>query len=155
MSDPAALPSPKPPPRRPPLSRRLAPLPLRPGLALAATLAAGGMVVGVHFELWPWQWHQFLRDWVMHFCALVAAAIATAAVLGYFRAPTARQRRSLRRLGCGVPLAITLLHELGQSVWPHDGWTLLDTLRDALLNVVGAVVAWRLLAEREVSGPSE
>lgn len=124
---------------------------------LVGSAAFAGALVPVIEWAWldPWSWrlHGALRSWGLHFFALYAAAIGTLLVLGFFHAESARRRRSLRRLGVLTPLVVTLLHELGQSIWPHDQWELWDTIRDALLNVAGAGLVWWLVRERAVSAP--
>jgi len=134
--------------------------PRRRGSILVATGAiAGALVPTIHYGFWPMPLHVYLRDWGMHCFAVYAAAIGTLLVLGFFQADTTRRRSVLRRLGVATPLAVTLLHELGQSIWPHDQWELWDTVRDALLNVLGALLAWRLVREPvsgvpTITGPS-
>lgn len=115
-------------------------------------VVAGAMVPAIHEHLFPWQWHQFLRDWAMHFVGLVAATIFTVNVLGYHGAASWRHRRTVLRIGLAVPLAITLLHELGQWVWPAGARDAFDAVRDALLNVGGAVVGW-LVVRRPGEAP--
>jgi len=61
----------------------------------------------------------------------------------------------LLRIALGVPLAITLLHELGQWIWPDGARDGFDALRDCALNVVGALLAVRLLrGQRPASAPA-
>lgn len=112
---------------------------------MVLAIAAGGWVVAIHTGQFPWPLHQYLRDWVMHFAALVAATLLTATMLGYHGARQERRRRALLAIGCAVPLAITLLHELGQWLWPDGQRDNFDSVRDALLNVLGTAVGWWLL----------
>jgi hypothetical protein len=132
--------------------------PRRRTTALVGSAACAAALVPVIELAWlgplSWRLHGVLRSWGLHFFALYAAVIGTLLVLGFFHADSPRRRRGLRRLGVLTPLAVTLLHELGQSIWPHDQWELWDTVRDALLNVVGALLAWWLVRERVVSAPS-
>ncbi len=107
---------------------------------LAVTSAA--LVVAIHVEAFPYPLQQALRDWVLHFAALVAATILTASALGYRRSAASRHHRTRQLVGCAVPLAATLLHELGQWVWPAGPRDAFDATRDALLDVAGTAAAW-------------
>jgi hypothetical protein len=111
--------------------------------SLACAFAAGAAAVTIHFAWLPAWSYLTLRNWGLHFFALVAASVLTTSLLGYHGA--GRRQRTLLRLGCGVPLAITLLHELGQWVWPAGARDHFDSVRDSALNVAGVVVGWWIL----------
>jgi hypothetical protein len=139
---------------RPPRRRRVevARPSFRAGLPAAIAVVCGALVPAIHYGLFPWQVHQLLRDWVMHFAALVAATILTAGLIGYRRSQP-RHARPRLAIAIGVPLAITLLHELGQWLWPAGERDTFDSCRDALLNVAGAAVGLLLLRPWRRPGP--
>jgi hypothetical protein len=108
-----------------------------------AALGLGG-TVAIHFGYMSQAWHDVLRGWGMHFVALFGSVAMTAWLLGYHRAEP-RHAGRLLAIALWVPLGITLLHEAGQSIWPARDWEGWDSARDALLNVLGALLAWWLL----------
>jgi len=132
--------------RRPPPE---APVPAlsRARLLLAVGLlgAAGCTTLATHFVMFPWPFQATMRDWALHSCGLLATTLATGLCLGLHRAHRRAARRALTAIALGVPLAITLLHELGQWLWPVDPRDAFDAVRDCVLNVVGAAVAGALL----------
>lgn len=114
----------------------------RAGFAWGVAIVAAAMVPAIESWVFPWQLNMFLRSWGLHFFALVAGTIFTTSVLGYHRALPGRYRRTLLTIGCAVPLTITLLHELGQWIWPAGERDAFDSVRDSLLNVFGAATGW-------------
>lgn len=137
-----------PPPRRrrPPPEAALPALSL-PRLLLAVGVlgAAGCTTLATHFVLFPWPFQATMRDWALHSCGLLATTLATGLCLGLHRAHRRAARRALAVIALGVPLAITLLHELGQWIWPDGARDAFDAVRDCVLNVVGAAAAGTLL----------
>jgi len=119
---------------------------------LAAMAAAGALTLATHFQAWPWPLQQTMRDWAMHSGGLLATTLATGLMLGVSRHPDGAHRDGLLRIALGVPLAITLLHELGQWVWPDGARDGFDALRDCALNVVGAALAVRLMRGQRPAG---
>jgi hypothetical protein len=132
--------------RRPPLE---APVPAlsraRLLLAVGVLGAAGCTTLATHFVMFPWPFQATMRDWALHSCGLLATTLATGLCLGLHRAHRRAARRALTAIALGVPLTITLLHELGQWLWPADPRDAFDAVRDCVLNVVGAAVAGALL----------
>jgi len=122
---------------------------------VATMVGAGAVTLATHFAAWPWPLQQAMRDWAMHSGGLVATTLATGLMLGVSRQPDGAERDALLRIALGVPLAITLLHELGQWIWPDGARDGFDALRDCALNVVGALLAVRLLrGQRPASAPA-
>ena len=140
-------PAPPPVPRAPTRSRAPAP-PARPGLPSALALVAAVLVVAIHAEAFPYPAQQHLRDWVLHFAAVLAATMFTAAVVGYRRGSTAPHQRTLLAVACAVPVSVCVLHELGQWLWPAQPRDGFDAVRDTLLDVAGAGAAWWALRRR-------
>jgi len=144
VAAPASPPSPR--RRRPPPE---APVPAlsraRLLLAVGVLGAAGCTTLATHFVMFPWPFQATMRDWALHSCGLLATTLATGLCLGLHRAHRRAARRALTAIALGVPLAITLLHELGQWLWPADPRDAFDAVRDCVLNVVGAAVAGALL----------
>jgi hypothetical protein len=147
MRSPTPAPLPAAPASRP--ARRGAVRPVgpaaRPGLPAVLAVLSGAMVVAIHTESFPYPLQQQLRDWALHLVAMVAATVFTAALLGHRRRGSDRHQRLRLTIACTVPLAITLLHETGQWLWPPGARDAFDSVRDALLNVAGTAVAcWSL-----------
>lgn len=140
---PSAAASPSPSRRRAPRGPRMS----RARLVgcVAAMAGAGAVTLATHFAAWPWPFQQTMRDWAMHSGGLLATTLATGLMLGVSRHPDGAHRDVLLRIALGVPLAITLLHELGQWIWPDGPRDGFDALRDCGLNLAGALVAVRLL----------
>jgi hypothetical protein len=125
----------------------------RLALAVGALGVAGSLTLATHFQLFPWPLHGVMRDWALHSCGVLATALATGLCLGLHRAHRRGARRALAAIALGVPLAVTLLHELGQWLWPEHARDAFDALRDCALNVLGATVAGALLlAQRPAPG---
>lgn len=140
---PVAASSPPPARRRAPRGPRMSRA--RLSACVATMVAAGALTLATHFAAWPWPLQQSMRDWAMHSGGLLATTLATGLMLGVSRHPDGAHRDVLLRIAFGVPLAVTLLHELGQWLWPDGPRDGFDALRDCALNVVGAAVAVRLL----------
>lgn len=140
---PAAAASPSPSRRRAPRGPRMSRA--RLVACVAAMAGAGAVTMATHFAAWPWPLQQTMRDWAMHSGGVLATTLATALALGVARKPDGAERDVLLRIALGVPLAITLLHELGQWLWPDGPRDGFDALRDSGLNVAGALFAVRLL----------
>jgi hypothetical protein len=121
--------------------------------SVAALALAGAVTMATHFELWPWPLQQGMRDWALHSGGVLATTLATALMLGVSRHPDGAHRDALLRIALGVPLVVTLLHELGQWLWPDGARDGFDALRDCGLNVVAAVVAVRLLRGQRPAPP--
>lgn len=141
---PTSEPSPRrrrPPPQAPvpPLSRA------RLLLAVGVLGLAGCTTLATHYVMFPWPLQATMRDWALHSCGLLATTLATGLCLGLHRAHRPAARRALTAIALGVPLAITLLHELGQWLWPAGPRDAFDAVRDCVLNVFGAAVAGALL----------
>lgn len=122
-------------------------------LAVGVLGAAGCTTLATHFVVFPWPFQATMRDWALHSCGLLATTLATGLCLGLHRAHRRAARRALTAIALGVPLAITLLHELGQWIWPADPRDAFDAVRDCVLNVVGAAVAGALLRSGQRPAP--
>ncbi len=128
-----------------PARHRRRQMPPRPPLLWFVVMLAGGaLILLIHAEVLG-TLHPLLRDWALHFLAVLCTAICTTWLLGLHHATNEARRRLLLCLGCGIPLLVTLLHELGQWLWPAGPRDTFDSLRDAALNIAGAAVAWALL----------
>ncbi|MFY9341148.1 MAG: hypothetical protein WAT39_01580 [Planctomycetota bacterium] len=112
---------------------------------LAIVGVAGTMTLLIHFIVFPPHAHMFLRDWGLHFFAVVASCLACGLVLGHKAEGKAADVRRRHRLACLVPFVFLFLHEVGQWLWPDGARDHFDSVRDALLNAAGAFVAWKVL----------
>jgi hypothetical protein len=121
----------------------------RTAVPLATAAASGAFCVAID-GYWfdgPWgNWHQPMRDWGLHWIALVASVMATWILLQALSDGTRSASLRARRIALAVPLLITCLHELGQWAWPAGARDNFDSARDFALNFVGAFVAWAILA---------
>jgi hypothetical protein len=123
-------------------------------LAVGVLGAAGCTTLATHFVMFPWPFQATMRDWALHSCGLLATTLATGLCLGLHRAHRRAARRALTAIALGVPLAITLLHELGQWLWPVGPRDAFDAVRDCALNVVGAALAGALLRSGQRPAPA-
>lgn len=115
----------------------------RPGRLAVLCITAGLVTVGIEEYVFPTACQQLLRDWVMHFTAVVAVTLGVGLVLGVATEIDGARRRM--RLAVLVPFVFLALHELGQWTWPDGARDPFDSLRDLGLNGIGTLVAWRLL----------
>lgn len=111
---------------------------------LVVGLATGLACLAVQ-EYWFGAWHQVVRDWGLHWLAIVCTAMFTALLLHGISGGDTRNWRKFAVLACATPFAISSLHELGQWIWPKADRDDLDSLRDFGLNFVGAGIAWLVL----------
>lgn len=133
----SSAPAAPPPPRtRLPTRGRAAPL-------TAVCLLAGIVTVGIQEYWFPSACQQVLRDWVMHWIAVMATTLGVGLVLGVPNDDSADPFRY--RLAVRVPFVCLFLHELGQWTWPDGPRDHFDSLRDVGLNVVGSWLGARLL----------
>lgn len=116
----------------------------------AATAIASGAFCLAIDRYWfdgPWgNWHQPMRDWGLHWIALVFAVMATWLLLHSLSDGTRGASVRVRRIAFIIPVLVTCLHELGQWLWPSGPRDDFDSTRDFALNFVGAFVAWAILA---------
>lgn len=111
---------------------------------LAVALVTGLACLATQ-EYWFGELHQVVRDWGLHWIAVVCAAMATSLLLQGVSGGDPRNWRKLSRIACAVPFTISSLHELGQWLWPKADRDDFDSLRDFALNFVGAGIAWWIL----------
>lgn len=111
---------------------------------LAVALVTGLACLAIQ-EYWFGTWHQVVRDWGLHWLAVVASAMATSLLLQVVSGGDGRSWRKLSLLACAVPFSISSLHELGQWIWPKADRDDVDSLRDFALNFVGACIALAVL----------
>ncbi|MCU0863845.1 MAG: hypothetical protein MUC36_08645 [Planctomycetes bacterium] len=116
-----------------------------PRLVVAIAVAAGTLALSIHGMVFRGELHVWLRDWALHFAAVLFAAILTSALLGYHRQRDDRATWTMLQLGCLVPFVLLGLHELGQWLWPAGPRDHFDSVRDTLLNAFGTAAAWLLL----------
>jgi hypothetical protein len=116
-----------------------------PRLVLAIAAAAGALALAIHGMLFRGELHVWMRDWALHFAAVLFAVILTSALLGYHRQRDDRATATMLRLGCLVPFGLLALHELGQWLWPVGSRDHFDSLRDTALNGLGTALGWALL----------
>jgi hypothetical protein len=122
-------------------------------LAVGVLGAAGCTTLVTHYGAWSWPLQQTMRDWALHSCGVLATTLTLGLVLGLYRAHRHSFRTQLMRIAVGVPLTITLLHEVGQWIWPHSARDAFDSIRDCVLNIAGAMTAAFLLrAQRPSAG---
>ena len=112
---------------------------------LAVAVGAGALALSIHGMMFRGELHVWLRDWALHFAAVLFAAILTSALLGYHRQRSDRATATMLKLGCLVPFVLLGLHELGQWLWPVGPRDHFDSVRDTLLNALGTASAWLLL----------
>ncbi|MEY4829306.1 MAG: hypothetical protein RLZZ562_1102 [Planctomycetota bacterium] len=116
-------------------------------LATAAASCAFCIAIDGYWFDGPWgNWHQPLRDWGLHWVALVFAVMATWLLLQSLTDGSRSAQIRVRRIAFFVPLLVTCLHEWGQWIWPAAPRDNFDCARDFALNFVGAFVAWAILA---------
>lgn len=95
----------------------------------------------------PWgNWHQPMRDWGLHWIALVCATMTTMLLLQRLSDGSREAAVRGRRIALTLPLTVASLHEGGQWMWPSGHRDPLDCGRDLALNILGAIVAWAILA---------
>lgn len=103
---------------------------------MAICIAAGLVTVGIQEYWFPSACQQVLRDWGMHWIAVMATTLGVGLVLGV---PNDDSTDPFRyRLAVRVPFVCLFLHELGQWTWPDGPRDHFDSLRDVGLNVVGS-----------------
>lgn len=122
---------------------RSAPTRGRPGAIATICLLAGLATVGIQEYWFPSACQQLLRDWAMHWIAVLATTLGVGLVLGVATDPDAGTLRW--RLAVLVPFVCLFLHELGQWTWPDGPRNHFDSLRDVALNVLGSWLGARLL----------
>jgi hypothetical protein len=111
--------------------------------------AAGALTLAIHFDLFPLRVQLLLRDWGLHWAAVLATSLFVAVVLG---ADTGRGAPFAGRLATWGPFTLLALHELGQWIWPAGARDAFDSLRDLALNAVGVgIAAWLLRHGRAVA----
>ena len=108
----------------------------RPGWIATICIACGLVTVGIQEYWFPSACQQFLRDWGMHWIAVMATTLGVGLVLGVPNDDSADPFRY--RLAVRVPFVCLLLHELGQWTWPDGPRDHFDSLRDVGLNVIGS-----------------
>ncbi len=114
----------------------------RPRVA-AILLAALSVTLLVHFQQFPPYPQMFLRDWGLHWTAVLTTTLFLGLLLDAV-SHGSNGRLSLR-LATWVPFGLLFLHEVGQFVWPNGARDLFDSLRDVALNAMGtAIAAWVL-----------
>lgn len=138
-------------PAAPTSTRAQVPTGGRPGRLGVLCLTAGLVTVGINEYLFPTACQQLLRDWVMHFTAVVAVTLGVGLVLGVATETEGAGRRM--RLAVLVPFLFLALHELGQWTWPDGARDAFDSLRDLGLNGLGTLVAWGLLCGARATPP--
>ena len=95
----------------------------------------------------PWgNWHQPMRDWGLHWIALVCATMATMLLLQRLSDGSRDAAVRGRRIALSLPLTVASLHEGGQWLWPSGLRDPLDSGRDFGLNILGMLIAWTILA---------
>ncbi|MBX3462001.1 MAG: hypothetical protein KF830_02435 [Planctomycetes bacterium] len=112
---------------------------------LVGIVAATGLLTIAISEHWfPWWPLQlFLREWVLHWSAVVAVTLTVALVLGIASDPGGRRRRTA--LAVVVPFTLLALHELGQWLYPVGERDDFDSVRDVALNLLGTLCSWWVL----------
>lgn len=115
-----------------------------------ATAAVSGLFCLAIDSYWfdgPWgNWHQPMRDWGLHWIALVCATMTTMLLLQRLSDGSRGALLRARWIAFTIPLTVASLHEGGQWLWPSGFRDPLDSGRDFGLNIVGAIVAWAILA---------
>ena len=118
-------------------------------VVLAALAGAGVLTLLIHFMVFPPQLQMLLRDWGLHWSAVLSTSLFVAVLLG---ADTGCGAPFAARLATWGPFLFLALHELGQWIWPVGKRDLFDSVRDLALNAVGAgIAAWLLRHGRAVS----
>lgn len=111
--------------------------------------SAGALTLAIHFDLFPLRLQLVLRDWGLHWTAVLATSLLVAVVLG---ADTGRGASFAARLATWGPFCFLALHELGQWLWPSRERDAFDSVRDLALNALGVgIAAWLLRHGRAVT----
>ncbi len=116
---------------------------------LAAAAASGFFCLAIDrywFDCAYGDWHQPVRDWGLHWVALVCAVMTTLLALQCLTDDSRDALVRARRIAVAVPLLVASLHEGGQWLWPSGHRDAFDSGRDFALNVVGTIVAWAIVA---------
>lgn len=116
-----------------------------PRLVLSIAGGAGALALAIHGVMFRGALQVWLRDWALHFAAVLFAAILTSGLLGYHRQRDDQATAGMLKLGCLVPFGLLGLHELGQWLWPVGPRDHFDSVRDTLLNALGTASAWLLM----------
>lgn len=117
---------------------------------VAVCTLSGGVSFVITQEVLPGALHQPLRAWGLHFFAALCVSLLTWLLLGSDAPGPERARRTA--LAIAVPFALLALHELGQWLFPKDPRDTPDSLRDVLMNGLGALTAWWLVRGRMRQG---
>lgn len=124
-------------------------MPRQTAVPLATAAASGLFCLAIDrywFDCAYGNWHQPMRDWGLHWIALVCATMTTMLLLQRLSDGSREAAIRGRRIALSIPLAVASLHEGGQWMWPSGHRDPLDSGRDFALNILGACVAWAILA---------
>ncbi|MEY2715625.1 MAG: hypothetical protein RIT24_1968 [Planctomycetota bacterium] len=125
------------------------PMQRQTALPLAVAAASGLFCLAIDcywFDCPLGNWHQPMRDWGLHWIAIVCSVMTTLLLLQKLSDGSRRSVLRARRIALMIPLLVASLHEGGQWLWPSGHRDPLDSGRDFALNIVGTVVAWAILA---------
>lgn len=106
-------------------------------------LFSGGLVQLNYLYLLPPAPQAVLRDWGLHWLAVMFTGILTAQLLGLSTATRAADARRIVFLATLLPVLVFGGHETMQWFYPDHGVRDdFDSIRDYALNAVGATASW-------------